>query len=606
MIFVPRKDKQKRPPGNPLSGVALLLTVLLGLYSVRLYQLQVLDYQKYTTMSTANRLQPRSLRAVRGEIRASDGTLLVTNRNAVQLVYKGGEVQQLERIARLAGLTLPLPQPKEGESEVIVKKDVPENSIVPLEEWLAGQQEVLELRYRVQRVYPSGLAGNLLGYMEPANDEDLADKEKNYDSLDLVPQNGLEAGLETFLRGRHGEKLEEVDSKGRVVVGRDRVVREAERGKTVTLTIIPKLQKAAEKAISEAKDAINVLNRKNRIPQIEQARGAIVALNPKTGQILALAVGPKYDPNWFSTQPRDPKGIAALLDTKYKPMWNRAVKQFEQGSVFKLVTNSALLEAGTGNRVYSCPPFIMYGGRPKWNWNRGRHMGAMDARLAIANSCNTWYYQAAINYQVGSIRGPIPFAEMLAKRAEDFGFDQPTGIELIGEQVSKIPSPSKTQAANQTWFPGESLNFSIGQGTMRSNPLQVARMLATIVNDGKRPELTVVKAVNGTTQAPKPMTQISGTQWETLKQGMRLTVTKGTAKEILRDFPIATAGKTGTAQNPKGVHQDHAWYMGYGPVEDPNLVVVAFFENGVEGSGVALPAVRKVMAAFWNIKLESK
>ncbi len=600
MIFVPRREKQKRPPGNPLSGVALFLTVLLGLYTVRLYNLQVLEYQKYTTMSKDNRLQPRSLRAVRGEIRASDGTVLVTNRNAVQLVYKGGQVQQLERIARLAGLTLPLPQPKEGEAEVIVKKDVPEGSIVALEEWLAGQQEVLELRYRVQRVYPGGILGNLLGYMEPASAEDLADKTKNYDLQDLVPQNGLEAGLEDLLRGQHGEKLEEVDSKGRVVLGRDRIVREAERGANVTLTIIPKLQRAAEQAIFEAKDEINLLNRKNGKPLIEQARGAIVALNPKTGQILALAVGPKYDPNWFSTQPRDPKGIAALLDTKYKPMWNRAVKQFEQGSVFKLVTNSALLEARAGNRVFSCPPYIMYGGRPKWNWNRGRNMGAMDARLAIANSCNTWYYQSAINY------GPIPFAEMLAKRAKDFGYDQPTGIEVIGEQVSTIPSPSVTQAANKTWFPGESLNFSIGQGTMRSNPLQVARMLATIVNSGLRPELTVVKAVNGQAQAPKPMTQISGQYWEILKQGMRLTVTQGTAKEVLRDFPIATAGKTGTAQNPKGANQDHAWYMGYGPVQNPNLVVVAFFENGVEGSGIALPAVRKVMAAFWNIKLEPK
>ena len=600
MLFLPRRDKQKRPPGNPLVGVALFLTVVLGLYVVRLYYLQVLEFQKYTTMSKDNRLQPRTLRAVRGEIRASDGTVLVTNRNAVELVYKGGTVQQLERIARLAGLSLPLAQPKIGEAEVIVKKDVPENSIVPLEEWLAGQQEVLELRYRVQRVYPSGLAGNLLGYMEPASSEDLADSSKNYDRDDQVPQSGLEAGLESLLRGVHGEKLEEVDAKGRVVLGRDRVVREAERGHTVTLTIDPKLQRAAEKAIEEAKDEINLLNRRNGKPLIEKARGAIVALNPKTGQILALAVGPKYDPNWFSTRPRDPRAVAALTDTKYLPTWNRAVKQFEQGSVFKLVTNSALLEAGAGNRVFSCPPFIIYGGRPKWNWNRLRNMGAMDARLAIANSCNTWYYQSAISY------GPLPFAEMLAKRARDFGYDTPTGIEIIGEQVSKIPSPSVTQAAGDTWFPGESLNFSIGQGTMRANPLQVARMLATIVNDGKRPELTVVKAVDGKPQAPKPMTQISGTHWSTLKEGMRLTVSKGTAKEILRDFPIATAGKTGTAQNPKGAHQDHAWYMGYGPVDNPNLVVVAFFENGVEGSGIALPAVRKVMAAYWNISLPPK
>ncbi len=602
MIFLPRREKQKKPPGNPLAGVAMFLTLILGLYGVRLYNLQVLEYQRFTTMSKDNRLQPRSLRAVRGEIRASDGTVLVTNRNAVQLIYKGGQVQQLERIARLAGLTLPLPQPKDGEAEVIVKKDVPEGSIVALEEWLAGQQEVLELRYRVQRVYPSGILGNLLGYTEPANEEDLADKEKNYDLQDLVPQNGLEAGLENFLRGTHGQKLEEVDSKGRAVPGRDRIVRDAERGSTVTLSIIPKLQRAAEKAIFEAKDEINVYNRRYGKPLIEQARGAIVALNPKTGQVLALAVGPKYDPNWFSTQPRDPKGIAALLDTKYKPMWNRAVKQFEQGSVFKLVTNSALLEAGAGNRFFSCPSFIMYGGRPKWNWNRSRNMGSMDARLAIANSCNTWYYQSAINFK----GGPIPFAEMLAKRARDFGYDQPTGIEIIGEQVSDIPSPSVTQAAGNVWYSGESLNFSIGQGTMRSNPLQVARMLATIVNDGKRPELTVIKAINGKPQAPKPMTQISGTHWNTLKEGMRITVTRGTAKEILRDFPIATAGKTGTAQNPEGAHQDHAWYMGYGPVADPELVVVAFFENGVEGSGIALPAVRKVMAAFWNISLEKK
>jgi penicillin-binding protein 2 len=598
VIFLPRREKQKRPPGNPLVGLTVFLTVLLGLYVLRLYNLQIADYTKYTTMSKENRLQPRTLRAVRGEIRASDGTVLVTNRNAVELVYKGGEVQQLERIARLAGLSLPLEQPKDGELEVVVKKDVPENSIVPLEEWLAGQQEVLELRYRVQRVYPAGLAGNLLGYMEPASEEDLLTGQ--YSLEDFVPQSGLEAGLESYLRGKHGEKLEEVDAKGRVVSGRDRIVRDAERGKTVTLSLDAKLQRAAEKAIEEAKDEINLLNKKNGKPLVERSQGAIVALNPKTGQILALAVGPKIDPNWFSTRPKDPKAIEALKDGKYKPMWNRAVKQFEQGSVFKLVTNSALLESRTGNQTFSCPSYIMYGGRPKWNWNRVRNMGAMDARLAIANSCNTWYYQAAISF------GPLPFAEMLAQRAKDFGYDTPTGIELIGEQVSDIPSPSVTQAQGNTWFPGESLNFSIGQGTMRSNPLQVARMLATIVNDGKRPELTVIKAVDGKPQAPKPMTQISGTQWNTLKEGMRWTVTRGTAKEVLKDFPIATAGKTGTAQNPKGVNQDHAWYMGYGPFENPNLVVVAFFENGVEGSGIALPAVRKVMAAYWNVPLTKK
>jgi penicillin-binding protein 2 len=598
VIFLPRREKQKRPPGNPLVGLTLFLTVLLGLYVLRLYNLQIADYKKYTTMSKDNRLQPRTLRAVRGEIRASNGTVLVTNRNAVELVYKGGEVQQLERIARLAGLTLPLPQPTAGESEVVVKKDVPENSIVPLEEWLAGQQEVLELRYRVQRVYPAGLAGNLLGYMEPASEEDLTSGD--YDRDDLVPQSGLEAGLEALLRGRHGEKLEEVDAKGRAVPGRDRIVREAERGHTVTLTIDPKLQRAAEKAIEEAKDEINVLNKRNKKRLIEKARGAIVAMNPKTGQILALAVGPKYDPNWFSTRPRDARAVAAVRDTQYLPTWNRAVKQFEPGSVFKLVTNSALLEAGVGNLRFPCNSSYFFGGRPFRNWNRSRNMGVMDARLAIAWSCNTWYYQSAVNF------GTIPFAETLAKRATEFGFGQTTGIELLGETPGKVPSPSSTEADGRKWYPGVSLSFAIGQAEMRASPLQIARMLATIVNDGKRPELTVVKAIDGKPQAPKPMYQLSGTHWNTLKQGMRTTVTTGTAKQVLGDFPIPTAGKTGTAQNPKGVHQDHAWYMGYGPFDNPNLVVVAFFENGVEGSGIALPAVKKVMAAYWNIPLSKK
>jgi penicillin-binding protein 2 len=468
---------------------------------------------------------------------------------------------------------------------------------VPLEEWLAGQQEVLELRYRVQRVYPAGLAGNLLGYMSPVTEDDLATG--IYDREDLVPKSGLEAGLENLLRGSHGEKLEEVDAKGRVVPGRDRIVREAERGKTVTLTIDPKLQRAAEKAIEEAKDEINTLNRKNGKPLVDKARGAIVALNPKTGQILALAVGPKIDPNWFSTRPKDPRAIQAFNDNKYKPMWNRAVKQFEQGSVFKLVTNSALLEIGAGNRTFNCSTNFRYG-RTWWNWNRVRNMGAMDAKEAIAWSCNTWYYQSAVSY------GPIPFAEMLAKRAWEFGYGQPTGIELIGEQIGKVPSPSAFAAENRKWEKGESLNFSIGQGEMRASVLQVARMLSTIVNDGSRPELTIIKAIDGKPQAPKAMYSVAGTHWNTLKQGLRMTVTTGTAKQVLGDFPILTAGKTGTAQNPARAFQDHAWYMGYGPFENPNLVVVAFFENGVEGSGIALPAVKKVMAAYWNVALPKK
>jgi penicillin-binding protein 2 len=597
VIRIPRPEKPIfRTSNNPLINIAVVLTVLLFGFVLRVYWLQVVQHEQFVTMSRDNRLQPNKISAVRGEIRASDGTVLAASRDAVELVYKGGEVKYLDRIAQLMKLMLPLKQPTPEQGELILKKDVPEDKIIALEEWLAGQEN-MELRYRVQRVYPAGLAGNLLGYLEPANDEDI---ENGYERDDFVPQNGLEAGLEKYLRGQSGLKLLEVDVKGRAVS--ERVETPATRGQTVTLSIIPKLQRAAERAIEEAKDEINRLNRRNGVAQIEKARGAIVALNPKTGQILALAVGPKYDPNWFSTRPRDPRAIAALKDTKYLPTWNRAVKIFEPGSTFKLVTNSALLENGYGNRTYQCFSAWRWGGRAWRNWNRSRNMGVMDARLAIANSCNTWYYQSAVGY------GNISFANALANRASEFGFGEPTGIELIGESGGELIGPDIYKANGREWNPGSTLNFSIGQ-EFRATPLQIARMLATIANSGKRPELTVIKAIDGQPVAPKPMKQLEGKYWSMLKEGMRMTVTRGTAKEVLGlgRFPVPTAGKTGTAQScTRCYNRDHAWYMGYGPFENPDLVVVAFFQEGVEGSGIALPAVKKVMAAHWNIPLDGR
>ena len=593
MIF-PKGDRP-RYPNNPLAPLATMLTIVLCLYVGRLYYLQVAQYDQFSTLSNDNRLQPSKIPAVRGEIRAADGTLLAGSRDAVALIYKGGPIKQLERIAGLAGLMLPLPavDPKIG--EVVLKRDVPPERILALEEWLSGQEN-LELRYRVQRVYPSGLAGNLLGYTGNADQPDL---DKGYDRDDLVPKSGLEAGLEAYLRGKPGERLQEMDARGRVV--RERMVRPAQRGQTVTLTIQPKLQMAAEQAIVEAKDDINLRNRRNGIAQVKYARGAIVALNPKTGQILALAVGPKYDPNWFTTVPRDPRATAALLDTKYLPTWNRAVKIFEPGSTFKLVTASALLEAGFGNRTYQCYSGWFWGGRTWRNWNRNRDMGPMDAKGAIANSCNTWYFQSVVAY------GPKDFGNLEAKRAAEFGFGQPSGLELIGESGGELIGPKISEEQGRIWNPGSSLNYAIGQ-EFRATPLQIARMLATIVNDGKRPELTVVGSVDGKPVPPKPMTQLEGRYWAMLKEGMVQTTQVGTAKEVLalKEFPVLTGGKTGTAQTAQKTYRDHAWYMGYGPVKDPNLVVVAFFENGVEGSGVALPAVKKVMAAYWNVPLDNK
>jgi penicillin-binding protein 2 len=588
-----QRDHEKiRISSNPVVRVTLFITLILLVFLGRLYYLQVIRHFEFIASSENNTTDATVIRAVRGDIHAADGSVLATNRYAIELVYHGGEVKFLDRISRLAKIKLPLPIVTNKFEPAILTKDVPQDSIFPLQEWLAGQEKVIEVRERVERVYPSGLAGNLLGYMSQASAKDV---EAGAALTDILPKAGLEFGLDKVLRGQDGLKNVEVDAARRVVS--ERVTKEATRGNTVTLSINPKLQRAAEQAIVEAKEGINRLNKRHGVPLVEYARGAIVALNPKTGQVLAFAVGPKYDPNWFSVKPTAKQGVKAQLDTKYQPMFNRMVNVWEPGSTFKLVTASMLLENGFGNRVYNCPWHWFYGGRFWKNWAR-RNMGPYDARGAIANSCNTWYYQSAVGY------GPERFVNDIAKRAKDFGFGQSSGIELLGEKFDAVPTVA-SEKANKTWDNGVPLNYSIGQ-RLRANPLQIARMLATIVNNGKRPELTVIKAIDNKSIAPKPMTQISGKYWSLLKEGMLMTTRTGTAKEVLgaNVFPIVTAGKTGTAQSPQGHNRDHAWYMGYGPFDNPNLVVVAFFENGVEGSGVALPAVKKVMAAYWNIKLD--
>jgi penicillin-binding protein 2 len=591
---------------NPLWVIAIVISLVLVAFILRLYQLQVVQHQQYATLSRDNFLATGTLRALRGVVYARDGrTVLISNREAVDLVYKGGEVRFLDRIARLAGLNDPLPKLERGEEKILVK-NIPSERVLPLSEWIAGQDS-LELRNRMERYYPAGVDGNLLGATTLAGDTP-EEVRAGYEIDDLKGNKGLEAGLEGILRGRNGFKLVEVNAGGRAVG--ERIQQPATRGRDVTLTIDMKLQRAAQSAIQAALADINRLNVKNGVPTAAKPRGAIVALNPQTGEVLALATGPTVDPNWFAQRPRPPQMVEALRDSKYLPLWNRAVRIFEPGSTFKLVTASALLENGFGNRAFQCYSGWPWGGRTWRNWNRSRNMGVMDARAAIANSCNTWYYQSAVAF------GPQAFAEVLARRAREFGFGEPSGVEFVGEQTDPVPSPSSYRAEGLDWPAYKSLNFAIGQ-ELRATPLEVARMLATIVNDGVRPELTLVKAIDHQAIPPKPRVKLEGRYWQLLKEGMRWTTTErsgqpGTAYWVLgpKFFPIATGGKTGTAQTPQGVHRDHAWYMGFGPYDKPgdkpDLVVVAFFENGVEGSGVALPAVRRVMAAHWNVPLDEQ
>jgi penicillin-binding protein 2 len=567
---------------------ALMVFFLLafGLLGLRAWQLQVLEHEKYALRSQGNYLKTERIPAPRGRILDRKGRVIAQDRLAVDLVYEGGEVTFKERLLPLLGLK-ELPK-----GPAVLKAGVPEHLLPTLAELVAGQKN-LKLVERIERTYPNPISGPVLGYVLLANAEQV---KKGYDPEEEVGQAGLEAALEPYLRGKAGVRAVEVNVRGERL--RETILEEPTPGQDVVLTLDLDLQKAAEKALEEALEDINAGRRQMGLPPASRVKGAIVALDPTTGEVLAMASSPSFDPNLFAQRPV-PKEARALLEDRDLPLLNRAVQPYTPGSTFKLATSYALLEEGYVNpaTTYRCSPYIVYGGQVRRNWAT-RDMGPMTVKEAIAWSCNTWYYQAVA-------QDPLGFVDRLAQRARLLGLGEATGLE-VAEKEGLLPTRAwKREALGEPWYPGETLSVAIGQGAVLTTPAQVARMLSTLFNEGRKPRLHLVKRL-GNTPVPPRLERVPGRFWGVLKEGMRKTVTQGTARHVLGDFPVPTGGKTGTAETPgKRRGLEHAWYMGYGPAEPgtsyPPLAVVAFFENGGEGSRVALPAVKKVMAAYWKV-----
>ncbi len=572
--------------------------VLLGLFYLvlllfvgRLWQLQVVQYEQYATRSQGNYLRTETSLAPRGRILDRNGQVIATNRLAVDLLYSGGDVHFEERILALTGLK---ELPKAVREPVELMVNIPEALVPTLAELTAGEPN-LKLLERIERVYPNPISGPVIGYTALPSPDQL---KAGYDPEELVGAAGLEAALEGQLKGIKGVVLAEVNARGQRV--RFQELKEPQSGTDVYLTLDLSLQRAAEQALQEAVEDINRIRARNRLPLVSRAKGAIVALDPRNGEVLAMATAPAFDPNLFGRRPRPNNKIRELFADKDRPTLNRAVNAYPPGSTYKLATSSMALETGyvSASTAYRCSPYIVFGGIRR-NWARV-DMGMMTVKEAIAQSCNTWYYQVAM-------QDPIGMVDKLHKRAVELGVGRPTGLE-IGEQSGIVPTlqwKRQNLPRDPRWWPGETLSIAIGQGYNKATPVQIARMLATIAQGGQQPELHLVRRI-GNQVIQRPRTSVPGRYWKELQEGLRKTVTWGTARHVLGNFPVSTAGKTGTAQNETltpGL--EHAWYMGYGPVDPadprPPLVVVAFFENGGEGSGVALPAARKIMAAYWKV-----
>ena len=421
------------------------------------------------------------------------------------------------------------------------------------------------------RYYPQGkVAAHILGYTGELNQAELTQKKpQGYRLGDVMGKMGIESAYETQLRGEWGGLKMGVDGAGRIVslLGEE----PAAIGEDLTLTIDAEVQKAAEAALGSN-------------------RGAIVALDPNNGEVLAMASYPSFDPNIFSSN-ITPQ-IWQELQANGNPFLNMALRAFPPASTFKIVTATAGLESGKypPNTVLGTYPYLSVGGTRFGEWNK-RGFGRMGYVSAMAWSSNTFFGQ--IGRGVGG--------EELIKWARLYGFGKPTGIELKGEIGGLIADDAwkRRNFRNWGWTTGDTVNMSIGQGFTSATPLQIAVMFSAIANNGYKVQPHLVKSDDLANK--KVSLNLKPTTISTIQQGLRAVVNGGTGTKLNSPHTPPGAGKSGTAEAPPG--ESHTWFGAYAPFDQPEIVVVAFAEHSGGGGGsVAAPLARQVMEAYFKSK----
>ncbi|MEM6429137.1 MAG: penicillin-binding transpeptidase domain-containing protein [Deinococcota bacterium] len=596
-------QKEKNPL---LTRARLLLAAMLTImviYTGRLIYLQFIKSEEYRLLSEENFLEQRRIAPLRGRILARDGTVLAENRIAVDLMYWGGDIVHEDRLSYLLdiheGFGEPdLNDPSERLYGKVVAWNVDDSLVPAIEELVAGQDNVY-LRKRIERTYPSGLAPHVVGYTTEADPERFP----GYALADLVGLKGIEASYQEVLFGAPGTELVEVNNRG-VVLDRHQLLT-PRAGQDITLTIDPDLQQASEQILASALEYVNPDRLRRGRPLETNLRGAVIAMNPQNGEILALASYPDYDPNVFTHRPSSTEAIQTLLqDDVAMPLMNRAVNAYPPASTFKLVSSIALLEGGfLGPETrYACSSSYNFLGIVMRNWAT-YYRGTYSNAEAIADSCNTFYFQAAANTPNANI-GWSPFARALTDKAFELGYGSPLGIGLDEEKSGRIPTDDYSrEVRGYAWRPGDTLNIAIGQGDLLATPVQVSTLAATIAMSGQQARPHLVQTI-ADRPVDVPITTVDGRYWYAIQQGMRLMMTHYGGRSTLGPgvFPVDTAGKTGTAQN-SGI--DHAWFTGYGPLDDPELVVTVFIQHGGSSTAVAIPIARDIMAHYWNVNQES-
>jgi len=444
------------------------------------------------------------------------------------------------------------------------------------------------LRDRWVRAYRhGGLAAHVLGYMGRIEQGEQAEwVAKGYSGDELVGKAGLERWGEPYLAGQRGGTLVVLTPGGRQLT----TIKEqpAVQSRSIYTTLDRKLQQVAEVTLGDE-------------------RGAIVALDPNTGQILAMASRPTFDSNMFITGINSDQWQVLISDAS-RPLVNRATQgTYPPGSVFKIVTMAAALEEGgfTPGSIFNCPGTWDGLGKDwlKTCWLKRGH-GEVNLVQALTVSCDVTFYELGKGlYEVDPT--------LLPRYARLFGLGAPIGLETVEEVPGLVPDHDwKIAELGEAWFVGDSVNLAIGQGYLLVTPLQVVTMLAAVGNGGTLYHPQVVLKVSASSEEPEEVFEPQELgqlpfEVETLsaiQEGLLGAATSpgGTAYHAFEGMEVAVAGKTGTAENPDG--DPHAWFAGYAPADAPQIAVVVLVENGGEGSQVAAPLFRQVVEAFFELQ----
>jgi penicillin-binding protein 2 len=583
-------------PGKTFRRAGIVVSCALMLLVARSAHLQIIQGTRYDALAEGNRVRVSTIVPPRGIIADRNGKVLAANVSTFVLTMTPSDLptdasernKEFDLAAELAGLQRTdldllyeqgLRSPDEPEP---VRKGMTYEAAMRLAVETI-QMPGFRLETATVRAYETAAASlsHILGYVGRVNDGDLK-ANPGYRGVDDIGKAGIEKSEEAVLRGVAGKSTVEVDARGHELSLVSQ--QEAVPGANLTLTIDADLQKVAEDSLIKAMKAAG------------RTRGAVVAMDPRNGAIRALVSLPAYDDNAFA-QGIDTATYQKLIDDKDQPLFPRATAgQFPSGSVFKpFIAYAALKE----NVVTEHTSFLSTGGLsvgPYFfpDWKVGGH-GITDIKKALADSVNTYFYIVGGGY--GDVTGLG--VERITDYARRFGFGAPTGVELPGEAAGFLPSKDwKQKTKGDKWYVGDTYHLSIGQGDLLVTPLQLAAATCVVANDGHRVQPTLVQAVNGVAAkaTPPPDVPFDPSDLEIVREGMRQGVTAGSSRR-LSTLPIPIAGKTGTAQTPDGV-TTHAWWSGFGPYDNPNLVVVVLIEQGGEGSTYAVPVAQDIFT-WW-------